>query len=229
MNTPIIPSFYFSYKFSDYEDIIKKYDVEKVKFTKDSILTTPGEINNTAYYINSGILLLSLAHEKGLEKSLALFGQGSIFPIGLTNHTYKMDFEIILRAFSDLDVYKFSYLTLRKMAHENHDLAMNLLEQDCDFVSYLFHDSVSQAFNDCITRLCDVLYLYLVSTNVENNVLELSQSFLTNIVGASRAQIERALKELRLKKVLETSRNKITILNVDRLLEYCSENVQNFY
>ena len=139
-----------------------------------------------------------------------------------------MDFEIILRAFSDLDVYKFSYLTLRKMASDNHDLAMDLLEEDCDFVSYLFHDSVSQAFNPYITRLCDVLYLYLVSTGIEDNIIELSQSFLSNIVGASRAQIERALKQLRDEKVLETSRNKITILNLENLLNYCSENVRNF-
>lgn len=228
MNTTIIPSFYFANKFSHYKDIIQGYDVQEVKYPKDALLTNFGEINNTAYYINSGILLLSLAHEKGTEKSLALFGPGSIFPIGLTTHKYKMDFEIILRAFSDLDVYKFPYLTLRQMACDNHDLAMDLLEQDCDFVSYLFHDSVSQAFNPCITRLCDVLYLYLVSTHIKDNIIELSQGFLSNIVGASRAQIERALKELRDEKILETSRNKITILNLENLLDYCSENVRNF-
>ncbi|MCB2293996.1 Crp/Fnr family transcriptional regulator [Clostridium algoriphilum] len=228
MNNTIIPSFYFSNKFFHYKDIIQKYDVQKVKFPKDSLLTNYGKINNTAYYINSGILLLSLAHEKGGEKSLALFGPGSIFPIGLTNHKYKMDFEIILRAFSDLDVYKFSYLTLRKMACDNHNLAIDLLEEDCDFTSYLFHDSVSQAFDPCITRLCDVLYLYLVSTHIENNIIKISQNFLSNIVGASRAQIERALKELRDEKVLETSRNKIIILNLENLLEYCSDNVRNF-
>ncbi|MBS5937510.1 Crp/Fnr family transcriptional regulator [Clostridium sp.] len=228
MNNTIIPSFYFSNKFSRYKDIIKRYNVEEVKYPKDSLLTNYGEINNNAYYIKSGILLFSLSHEKGTEKSLALFGPGSIFPIGLTDHKYKMDFEIILRAFSDLDVYKFSYLTLREIASDNHDLAMDLLEENCDFISYLFHDSVSQAFNPCITRVCDVFYLYLVSTNIENNIINLSQSLLSNIVGASKAQVERALKELRDEKVIETSRNKITILNLENLLNYCSENVRNF-
>lgn len=228
MSDPIIPSFYFSNKFSHYKDIIQKYDIQRVKFSKNSFLTNHGEINNTAYYINSGILLLSLGHEKGGEKSLALFGPGSIFPIGLTDHKYKMDFEIILRAFSDLDVYKFSYLTLRKMTCDNHDLAIDLLEQDCDFVSYLFHDSVSQAFESCTTRLCDVLYLYFVNTQTENNTINISQSSLANFTGASKAQIERALKELRDLKILETSRNKIIILNLEKLLTKCSENVRNF-
>ena len=228
MHNTIIPNFYFSNKFSRYEDIIQKYDVEEVKYPKNSLLTNYGEINNTAYYIKSGILLFSLSHEKGAEKSLALFGPGSIFPIGLTNHRYKMDFEIILRAFSDLEVYKFSYLKLRKIASDNPDFAMDLLEQNCDFISYLFHDSVSQAFNPCITRVCDVLYLYLVSTNIKNNIIDISQNFLSNIVGASKAQIERALKELRDKKIIETSRNKITILDLENLLDCCSENVRNF-
>ena len=228
MNNTIIPSFYFSNKFSRYKDIIKRYNVEEVKYPKDSLLTNYGEINNNAYYIKSGVLLFSLSHEKGTEKSLALFGPGSIFPIGLTDHKYKMDFEIILRAFSDLDVYKFSYLKLREITSDNPDFAMDLLEENCDFISYLFHDSVSQAFNTCITRVCDVLYLYLVSTNIEDNIINLSQSLLSNIVGASKAQVERALKELRDEKVIETSRNKITILNIENLLNYCSENVRNF-
>lgn len=228
MNNIIIPSFYFSNKFSNYKDIIQKYDVQKVKFAKNDFLTNHGEINNTAYYINSGIIILSLGHEKGGEKSLALFGPGSIFPVGLSDHKYKMDFEIILRAFSDLDVYKFSYLTLRKMACDNHDLAIDLLELDCDFISYLFHDSVSQAFESCITRLCDVLYLYFVNTHTENNTINISQSSLVNFTGASRAQIERALKELRDSKILETSRNKIIILDLEKLLTFCSENVRNF-
>ena len=67
-----------------------------------------------------------------------------------------------------------------------------------------------------------------MSTNIKDNILELSQSFLSNIVGASRAQIERALKELRDEKILETSRNKITILNLENLLDYCSDNVRDF-
>ena len=228
MSNTIIPSFYFSNKFSHYKDIIQKYDVQRVKFSKNDFLTNHGEINNTAYYINSGIIIFSLGHEKGGEKSLALFGPGSIFPVGLSDHKYKMDFEIILRAFTDLDVYKFSYLTLRKMAHDNHNLAMDLLELDCDFISYLFHDSVSQAFESCITRLCDVLYLYFVNTHAENNTINISQSSLVNFTGASRAQIERALKELRDSKIIETSRNKITILNLEKLLAFCSENVRNF-
>lgn len=228
MSNTIIPSFYFSHKFSRYKDIIQKYDVQKVNFNKNDFLTTPGDINNTAYYINSGILLFSLSHEKGSEKSLALFGPGSIFPIGLTDHKYKMDFEIILSAFSDLDVYKFSYLTLREIARDNHDFAIDLLEHNCDFTSYLFHDSVSQAFDSCTTRLCDVLYLYFVNTYNENNTINISQSSLANFTGASKAQIERALKELRDLKILETSRNKIIILDLENLLSKCSENVRNF-
>lgn len=227
MNDIIIPSFYFSNKFSHYKDVIQKSDVHRATFVKNDFLTNHGEINNTAYYINSGIMILSLGHEKGGEKSLALFGPGSIFPVGLSDHKYKMDFEIILRAFTDLDVYKFSYLTLRKMASDNHNLAMDLLELDCDFISYLFHDSVSQAFESCTTRLCDVLYLYFVHTHAENNTINISQSSLANFTGASRAQIERALKELRGSKVIETSRNRIIILDLGKLLTFCSENVRN--
>ncbi len=114
------------------------------------------------------------------------------------------------------------------MSSDNHNLAMDLLEFDYDFISYLFHDSVSQAFESCITRLCDVLYLYLININAEKNTINLSQNSLANFIGASRAQLERALKELRTLNILETSRNKIIILNLEKLLTYCSENVRGF-
>ena len=171
--------------------------------------------------------MFSLSHEKGVEKTISLFGPGSIFPIGVELHRHKMDFEMIMRAFTDLEVYAVSYQTLRKMASSNPDLAMALLEEDCDFISYLFYNSTSQAFSSCRTRICDTLYVSLTHNPSNKATVEYSQSLLTMIVGASAAQVERVLKQLRDDGVISTSRQKITITDKDALIGYCSDNVQN--
>ena len=224
----ITPSIYFSNKVSQYESYIKSENTQFAAYEKDSLLTRYGKINDTAYYIKSGIMHLSVGHENGNEKSLMLFGPGSIFPIGVVSHNNKMDYELILRAFTDLEVYKFSYADLRKMALEKPELALALLEADCEFIGYLLYDSVSQAYDRCATRICDVLYLYMTNMELENNEVPLSQRFLANLIGASQPHTERAIKELRTARIIETARNKIIILDVDRLFSRCSNNVQGF-
>ena len=53
--------------------------------------------NNTAYYIKNGIVHLSLGHEQG-KKSLNMFGPGTIFPVGVEIHEFRVEYEMIIQA-----------------------------------------------------------------------------------------------------------------------------------
>ncbi len=228
MERTITPSIYFSNKASRFESYIRNENTLYARYEKDSLLTKYGKINDTSYYILNGIMHLAVGHENGNEKSLVLFGPGSVFPIGVSSHNNKMDYELILRAFTDLEVLKFSYADLRRMASKNPDLATALLESDCEFIRYLLHDSVSQAYDRCVTRICDVLYLYMKNRQIHNNEVPFSQKSLANFIGASQPNTERALKELRTTRIIETARNKIIIHDVESLFSRCSNNVQGF-
>jgi len=80
-----------------------------------------------------------------------------------------------------------SYPTLKKIATENGTFAGELLRENCDFIGYMFFDSINQTFEPCLARICDILYLYLTKVH--------PQSELASIAGASTAQMERSISD----------------------------------
>ena len=94
----VIPSIYLANYLNDFEPLFPRYGVTLRKFSKGDILTQQGVIHNTAYFIKSGILQLSLGHDQG-ENALNLFGPGTVFPVGVEFHTSYMEYEMILQAF----------------------------------------------------------------------------------------------------------------------------------
>lgn len=71
-----------------------------------------------------------MGHNQG-KKSLNMFGPGTIFPVGVEIHEFRVEYEMILQAFSNIEVYKMSYPTLKKLAQENGNFAWELLRENC--------------------------------------------------------------------------------------------------
>lgn len=217
----IIPSIYLANYLNDFEETIQKYDVQYKRMKKGEYLTKYGVINNTAYYIKKGIIHLSLGHDQG-KKSLNMFGSGTIFPIGVEIHEFRAEYELILQALTDIEVYKMTYPTLKKIAIENGNFAGELLRENCDFIGYMFFDSINQTFEPCLARICDILYLYLTKVYPESFKVPISQTELASIAGASVSQLERSVKILKKEGILDTSRKQIIILDKDKLLAHCT-------
>lgn len=226
----LIPSIYLANYLNDFEEMILRYDVQEKKMKKGEYLTQYGVINNTAYFIKNGIIHLSLGHDQG-KKSLNLFGPGTVFPVGVEIHEYRVEYEMILQALTDIDVYKMSYPTLKKIVQENGDFAGELLRENCDFIGYMFFDTINQTFEPCLARICDILYLYLTKVHPSKSQIPLSQAELANIAGASQAQMERSVKILKKEGILDTSRKRITVIDPEKLLAHCTlgmrSNVEN--
>ncbi len=185
----IIPSIYLANYLNDFEELLKKYDVQEKKIEKGNYLTQYGVINNTAYYVKKGIIHLSLGHEQR-RKSLNMFGPGTIFPVGVEIHEFRVEYEMIIQALTDVEVYKFSYPILKKMVQGNGDFAGELLRENCDFIGYMFFDSINQTFEPCLARICDILYLYLTKVHPASFRIPMSQTELASLAGASQAQME---------------------------------------
>lgn len=221
----LIPSIYLSNYLQEFEDFILQYPVERKLYKKGEYLTNYGVINNTAFYIKSGVIHLSLGHDQG-KKSLNLFGAGTIFPVGVELHEFKIEYEMIIQAFSDVEIYQMPYPLLKKMVQDNGKFAGELLRENCDFIGYMFFDSINQTFEPCLSRICDILYLYLTKVEPVGAIIPFSQSELASIAGASQAQIERSIKILKKEEILATSRKQIVILDKDKLLAHCTLGLQ---
>lgn len=67
-------------------------------------------------------------------------------------HQIRVEYEIIIQALTDCEVYKMSYPTLKKIATENGTFAGELLRENCDFIGYMFFDSINQTFEPCLVK-----------------------------------------------------------------------------
>lgn len=217
----LIPSIYLVNYLNAYESLITRYEVQKKHISKGEYLTKYGVINNTAYFIAEGVIHLSLGHDQG-RKSLNMFGAGTVFPVGVERHEYRVEYEMILQAMTDCVVYSMSYEILKKIVRENGDFAGELLKENCDFIGYMFFDIINQTFEPSLARICDILYLYLTKINPKEAIIPLSQTELAEIAGTSQAQMERSIKILKKELVLDTSRKRIHILDEEKLLAHCT-------
>lgn len=222
----LIPSIYLANYLNDFEEMLLQYPVRKKTVKKGDYLTQYGVINNTAYYIRKGIMYLSLGHEQG-QKSLNLFGTGTIFPIGVEVHEFRIEYELILQALTDLEVIQIPYPVLKQIAQENGSFAGELMRENCDFIGYMFFDTINQTFEPCLARICDILYLYLTKIRPSGDQITLSQAELASIAGASQSQMERSVQILRKEGIIDTSRKRITVLDSEKLLAHCTPGMRS--
>lgn len=223
-----IPNFYINNEFQDFTDLFENPNFQLFKLKRGQVLTTLGKVNNTSYFIKKGIIRFSLINSDGKEKTISLFGKNEIFPIGVKTHHHKMDYEMVLTAFTDLEIYKFSYSQLRELTIQHPKLASRLLEVDCDFISYLFYITTSLAFSNVLTRISDILFLSIPENRREHQVevdIIINQGQLSALAGASQPEVERALRTLRKNSIIKTNRGKITIQNITKLKQHCSANI----
>lgn len=206
-----------------FETVAAPFQLKPQHWAKGSLLTTPGQINNTTYYVCSGILHLSVTHSSGKRKGMALLGADTVFPMGVVPHENPIDYEMEITAVTDVQAYAFSYPVLRRMCVASGEFAAQLLEQNCDFVGTIFYQEMNQAYATAYTRVCDVLYLYGQVVSRAAQEFTLTQAELAELAGTSLPQLERALKSLRAAGILETSRMHFVIKDPQRLLQECSD------
>ena len=157
------------------------------------------------------------------------YGPRTIFPLGVVPHENPIDYEIVLEAFTDIEIISFPYPVLRELCVENGELAAQLLEENCDSVGYLYYQQMNHAYSPTMVRACDVLYIYLVSFHPPNGVISLSQKELADLIGCSTAQLERILSALRGEGVINTGRGKLTVPELSKLAEKCSDSLREAF
>lgn len=217
-----IPRIYLSGFIKGFDAIARRYGLEPRLYRRGQTLTEHGVINNTTHYIRSGLVHLALTHSTGNLKPLMFFGPETVFPIGVVPHENLIDYEMIMTAVTDVETYSFSYPTLRRMCVEDGEFAAKILEENCEMIGYLFYEQMNQAFTPTEIRVCDILYILLSNLKPANQTLAIRQEELASIVGISSAQLERILKDLRARGIIQTSRGKLRIEDLDGLTKMCS-------
>lgn len=221
-----MPKYFFDKDFEKYEKLFLEYGIKRI-FSPKEIISAQGDTLKHGFYIKKGIMQVSIGNEIGKEKTVAFIGEGSIFPIGVSTHEYKIEYAMVERAFTDVIAYQLEYDILRELIIANSELAMTVIEHYCDFTSFMFYEIASLSYDSTYTKVCNFLHMFLCHGPYKNNIIELNQDDIAAITGASRIQVARAFQDLRERQIIKTYRNSVEILNLPKLEELCSSEVLN--
>jgi len=222
--TESMPKYYFEGDFSAFAPLFAdgSYAAAKREFAAGDLVSAQNETLRKGYFIVSGILQLKIGTEIGQERTLALFGPGSIFPIGMNEHHYRMEYAMVERALTALEVYEFSYTELRRMADEHIELANRMIEHYCDLTSFLFYDLSLSSYGNAMVKVANVLYA-LDGKMGKGGTIPLSQTQIAEVAGISRVQVARAYRTLASEGIVSAMRNGVKVLDRAALAPFCGE------
>ncbi|MDO5294706.1 MAG: Crp/Fnr family transcriptional regulator [bacterium] len=222
MSTQPMRKYYFEHDFSKFETLIQAYDIKEKSYSAKQLVSSQNETLRYGYFIKSGVLKLSIGHECGNEKTLALFGPGSIFPIGVNEHHYTMEYAMSEEAFTDLLVYEFEYMELKKIALKHPEFSLRMLEHYCDFTSFLFYEISSLSNEQSFLKICNLIYALSKTGLYSDNFIPMTQYEIASFSGFSKIQVARVYQQLKEQQVIETKRNGFYIINLSLLQSLCS-------
>lgn len=126
-------------------------------------------------------------------------------------------------AISELEVFVFNRNTFDQYINSNPELNIAMYKAYIKLVSLSNQELANQLFSTGMEKICNFFYIYLVNTKSNENIINLSQYAIQEIVGLNRGNVVKYLRILRNEKVIKTQRNKIMILNMEKLRNYCSK------
>ena len=218
----LTPNYIFSGDFREMEPYFLSRPHQKCSFQRGDYLWKPGEPFGKIHYILSGTIQNSLEHDSGKRKIVSFHGPGTVFP-GYHQTHYKIENSLVSLALFDTEVLEFTQEQFSAMFHENANLQNLVIDWYASYANLLLFEAAHQDYNSAFVKLCNLLYLLLVSENGRQNYLgDITQDTLAEILGVSLVNLTRGLTRLRSEHIIETGRKQISVLDAEALKRYCS-------
>lgn len=216
----MLPHFILKNHFSEYEDLILSYGGKIEKIQRGTILhNANNEVpDQTSYYIRSGIAKLTLIKEDGSENICFFYGEGSMYPVDWRDFSFSLEKFLHLAAVTDLEVISFPSRILNTILDNDHGFAKAAVSHYTHYVNTLLTKLLLGSYNNSLVCVSSFIYLYY---NKSTPSFYLTQEQIASITGLSRTQVTRVLTTLRSEGIIETQRNKIRILDLEKLEGYC--------
>lgn len=219
-------NYFFEGDFSNFEHLISTIGKRKI-IKKNSILQDVNMSPHHSYYIRSGMVKLSVSNEDGSERIIMFLGKGSIYPVIVSDRSTTMENYLEFTAITNLDVIRFPSLKIKELLAENREFVYASIEHYMKYTNLLLCRSLLNLYNDSTKNICTFLYLYKQNLEeLSGDILNLSQEQIGKILGISRVQVSRVLSMLRNELIIKTNRNRIEILDYEKLRNLCSDVVE---
>lgn len=218
----LMPKYIFADDFRDLEGYFLSHPHRKASFRQGEYLWAPGEPFHKIFYITEGITQVYMDHDSGKRRILSFHAQGTVYPM-FHYKQYKLEDSLLCSAMTHVKALEFPQEDFSKMFDENADLRHHVIDYFSSATNLLLYEIGHQEQNDSFVKLCNLLYLLLVSSSGRRNYLRaLTQEDLADILGISLNNVTRSLTRLRQDGIIEIGRKVITVTDPEKLAELCS-------
>lgn len=218
----LTPRYIFADDFRDLEDYFRDNPYRERSFRQGEYLWAPEEPFHKLFYITEGIVQTYMDHESGKRRILSFHAQGTVYPM-FHYKQYKLEGDLLCTAMTHVKALEFTQEQFSAMFDENADLRHHVIDYFSSATNLLLYEIGHQEQNDSFVKLCNLLYLLLVSSSGRRNYLRsLTQEDLADILGISLNNVTRSLTRLRQEGIIETGRKVITVTDPEKLAELCS-------
>lgn len=229
-----IPRHYYKDDFSEFESylLLKKHKL--VKYKKGDRLFNEFEFNESPtvyYYIIKGRAFVYGLTEDGSKKLMCYYDKGTFTNPCLDNEQFSIYQSEFMEAANDVDILIFEKSTIIEILKDNFNFTLKIISFNNDLISLLSYQCLTLPYLKSETKLCDFIYMSYYYNSLpqyyNTHRINITQEEIANFIGITRTQVTRLLKILRKDLILQTYRGFIIILDVNSLLQRCS-NVINY-
>ena len=219
----LISRIFFLNEFSEYERILESYPHTVEHLKEQEYFWVPGNYMDRVYYIVSGMTQTSIIHDGGEEKIFGYWGEGELYPLMCTQMEFNTERSIQFKALTETIAFSFTTETFRRILAEHPEITYACIDRYCRYSNSLLFSTVTNSYESIVTRICNLLYMYLHYMPNDAQQVNVSQGEIASILGTTRVSVARGLTQLRQEKVVKTAKGKIFVLNMDQVLQYSSK------
>jgi CRP-like cAMP-binding protein len=187
--------------------------LREVALKAEDVLSEPGEMVRTVYFLHQGLVAKLAIFEDGSEIECALVGRegavGATSAIGVRSAVTR-DVCLVDASASIIDAEE-----LQRAAQVSEPIHRAIERYGAWKMSYVIRNGTCNARHSVEQRLCR--WLLTCSDLLERRQIDLRQEVFGSMLGVQRTTINPILQQLRAEGVLDIGRARVTILDPERL------------
>ncbi len=192
------------------------------KYRKRMFLFTEGETGDTIYFVKSGLVKVVKTTEDGREQILHLMGPGEVLGevVLFNGGGYPASAEVM----EDSEICLIRNPDLEQLLNQHVEIAISLIKLLSRRLTDAQHKVRDLALKDAYSRTASILLRMADTSPVSPQGIEikpdLSRQELANMIGTSRETVSRILSDFQQQKILLVDRNKVTVINKEKLAKW---------
>jgi|SRR5688572_21544923 len=183
--------------------------LEEIPMVLEEILYRPNMVISDVYFPNSGIISLLAGINDHATIEVGLVGKEGMLGLAVFMGVSKSQNRAVVQGVGS--AMRMKAAVLRKQCKDGGELARVLRRYSHSLVTQITQSAVCNQFHSIDSRLAR--WLLMTHDRVDSDEFQLTQEFLSNMLGVRREGVSRAAADLQRRKLISYSRGRLRILD----------------